>query len=218
MPSADRRHGGHDRDRLAAVRPHALVLGTAYAVGAVPASQIIARALRDADLREHGTGTVSASGLQSFAGLGAVMAAGAIDVAKGTVGPLLARRRPRLAVAAGAVTVVAHNWSPLLRWAGGRGISPALGTLAVTAPEGAVLLLGALAAGRVLGETAIGALAGYAALTPVLRFTRGRDGTLLAIGLVAPVIAKRITGNHPASDAQTYVWRLLLDRDHPAKR
>jgi glycerol-3-phosphate acyltransferase PlsY len=199
------------------VRSHALVLGTAYAVGAVPVSQLFARALRDGDLRAHGTGTVSASGLQPFAGIRAVVAAGAIDVAKGTAGPLLAGRRTRLAAAAGAVTVVAHNWSPLLRWAGGRGISPALGALAVTAPEGAALLLGAIAAGRVLGETAIGALAGYVGLTPMLQYTRGKDGTLLAIGLVAPMIAKRITGNHPAPDAQTYVWRLLLDRDRPAK-
>lgn len=200
------------------MRSRALVLGTAYAVGAVPVSQLFARALLGADLREHGTGTVSAGGLQPLAGARAVVLAGAMDVAKGMAGPVLAGHRPRLAAAAGTATVVGHNWSPLLRFAGGRGMSPMLGALAVTAPEGAVLLISALATGRALGESAIGALAGYAALPPLLRHTRGSDGTLLALGLVAPAVIKRLAGNGPAPAAGAYVWRLLLDRDHPAKR
>lgn len=194
------------------------MLAASLVAGSVPFSQIVARLAGPADLREVGNGTVSASGLQDM-GVRPVVVAGVLDVAKGTVGPLLARRRdrPALAVVAGTVAVAAHNWSPLLRGAGGRGVSPALGALVVTAPEGTLVLLAGLAAGRVLGETAIGALVSYAALGPVLARTRGRSGAWTAAALLTPMMAKRLLGNRPAAGPSTYVWRLLLDRDQPGR-
>ncbi len=196
----------------------AAVVAASFMAGSVPFAQIVARLAGPADLRETGNGTVSASGLQDL-GTGTVIVAGILDVAKGTIGPQLARRRggPALAVAAGAAAIVGHNWSPFLRGAGGRGVSPALGTLLVTAPEGTLVLLAGLAAGRVLGETAIGALAAYAALGPVLARTRGRTGALTAAALLTPMLVKRLLGNRPAAGASTYLWRLLLDRDQPER-
>src|SRR5437660_880085 len=80
------------------------------------------------------------------AGFRVLAVAGVLDVAKGAVGPLLAGRdRPALAAAAAAAGVAGHNWSPFLRGAGGRGISPAIGALLAGAPVGAAVLLGGLA-------------------------------------------------------------------------
>jgi glycerol-3-phosphate acyltransferase PlsY len=115
---------------------------------------------------------------------------------------------------AGAATIAGHNWSPFLRGAGGRGFSPALGTLLVLAPEGAAVLLAGVAVGRlVAGDSAIGALAAYIALPFVLRRTRGSAGTTIAAAVLAPMLAKRLAGNRPPGAASGYLWRLLFDRD-----
>ena len=94
--------------------------------------------------------------LHEVAGFGPLAVAGVLEVAKGSVGPLLAGRdRPALAAVAGGAAVAGHNWSPFLRGAGGRGISPATGALLVSAPTGAAVLLGGLAAGRLARQTAL---------------------------------------------------------------
>jgi glycerol-3-phosphate acyltransferase PlsY len=197
----------------------AAVVVTSYFAGAIPFAQIVARLTSTTDLRDHGIGTVSASALQDVAGIGSVIAAGVLDVAKGTIGPLLAgpSRRPRLATIASAATVTGHNWSPFLRGAGGRGISPAMGALLVTAPEGAAVLLAGVAAGRILGETALGALAADAVLIPVLGRTRGRAGRLTAAAVLVPMLVKRLVGNRPVTNPSTYLCRLVLDRDQRSK-
>jgi len=195
------------------------VLVTSYLAGAVPFAQIVARLRSTTDLRMHGVGTVSASGLKDVAGVGPAIVAGVLDVAKGTVGPLLAgtQRRPTLATIAGAAAVTGHNWSPFLRWAGGRGISPAMGALLVVSPEGAAVLLAGVAAGRALGESALGALAAYTALAPALARTRGHAGRITAAAVLVPIVVKRLVGNRRATAPRTYVWRLLLDRDQCGK-
>ena len=195
------------------------VLATSYLAGGIPFAQIVARLTSTTDLRDHGVGTVSASGLKDVAGVGPVIVAGVLDVAKGTVGPLLAgaQKRPTLATIAVAVAVTSHNWSPFLRGAGGRGISPAMGALLVVAPEGAAVLLAGVAAGRALGESALGALAAYAALAPALARTRGHAGRVTAAAVLAPIVVKRLVGNRRATAPRTYVWRLLLDRDQCSK-
>jgi glycerol-3-phosphate acyltransferase PlsY len=187
-----------------------------YFAGSVPFSNIASRIVRGVDLREVETGTVSGTSLYRVAGFGPLAVAGVLDVAKGAVGPALAGAEQSCAtiVAAGAA-VAGHNWSPWLAGAGGRGISPALGALLVTAPEGAGLLVAGLIAGRAGGETAVGCLIAYVALVPVLARRRGRFGALLAAAVVAPMFAKRLAGNGPPArrDWRTYACRLALDRD-----
>jgi glycerol-3-phosphate acyltransferase PlsY len=194
-----------------------LVLTVSYAAGAVPFAQLAAKVLHGTDLREHGNGTVSGSGLYEIAGLGPLLAAGLLDCAKGAVGPLLAgpRDRPGLAALAAAAGVAGHNWSPALSGAGGRGISPALGALSVTASAGTVLLLGGLAGGRLARQTGLGCLVAYAALVPVLRRTAGPDGARVGAAVLVPMLAKRLLGNGSAASARVYARRLLFDRDTP---
>ncbi|HEX6336968.1 MAG TPA: glycerol-3-phosphate acyltransferase [Jiangellaceae bacterium] len=195
------------------------ISAAAYLIGAVPVAQIIARLRCGADLRQMGTGTVSAGALVSVSGIGTVVTAGALDVAKGMAGALIASRAvsPLPAATAGA-TIAGHNWSPFLGGAGGRGFSPAVGALAVLAPEGAAVLIAGVAAGRVIaGDSAIGALAAYTVLPIVLHRTRGRTGTLTAMAVLIPMLGKRLAGNRRARGADAYLWRLLYDRDQRPK-
>jgi acyl phosphate:glycerol-3-phosphate acyltransferase len=195
----------------------AAILVVAFVAGAIPFSYLAARRTRGVDLRRVGTGTVSGSALYRVAGFGPLAAAGVLDVAKGAAGPALATAagRPALAALAAGAGVVGHNWSPFLRGAGGRGISPALGALLVVAWPGAVLLLAGMILGKAGGETALGALVAQILLTPVLAVTHGSVGALAGVVIAVPMIVKRVVGNsRPAPPRrQTYLTRLLYDRD-----
>ncbi len=206
--------------RRASSTPAPIVLAVSYGVAAIPFSGALARLLRGADLRRTGSGTVSGTGLYRVAGFGPLVVGGVLDVAKGSIGTLLAgRNRPGLQALAAGVAVAGHNWSPLLGGAGGRGLSPSLGALLPAAPEGSAVLLFGLAVGKLAGATSVGALAADGALIPVLSCTRGRRGALLATAVVVPMLTKRVLGNRPPTNpdrVRIYVSRLVFDQDEPA--
>jgi glycerol-3-phosphate acyltransferase PlsY len=194
----------------------AIVTAAAYAAGAVPFSNAAARSRAGVDLRSIGDGTVSGTALYRVAGFGPLAVAGLADVGKGAIGPALAtRRHPVLGALSGGVAVAAHNWSPLLGGAGGRGISPSLGALAVRHWQGSVFILAGLTTGRFARQTGLGSFVTDVALIPFLARVRGRHGALAAAAVVVPMVAKRLAGNRPPVErsARTYVHRLLFDSD-----
>lgn len=195
------------------------VLFASYLAGSVPFSNIAARLTRGVDLRAVGGGTVSGTSLYGVAGLGPVVVAGCLDVAKGAVGPLLAGRdRPVLAALAGGAAVAGHDWSPFLGGAGGRGISPAMGALLVNRWPGTAVLLAGLAGGRLARQTSAGSFLAYLLLVPVLAATRGRRGALAGAAVLVPLLAKRLAGNRPPSGdrrVRAYLHRLVFDQDPP---
>jgi glycerol-3-phosphate acyltransferase PlsY len=196
--------------------PRWLAVPAAFAAGSIPFSYLAARAVAGVDLREVGSGTVSGSGLFKVAGFGPLAAAGILEVAKGAVGPAIAGRdRPVLAALASAAGVAGHNWSPLLRGAGGRGISPAIGALLVTAPAGAAALVAGLAGGRLVRQTALGSFISFASLLPLVRLVHGPEAAWPAAAVLVVMVTKRLAGNaRPAAGGLSpYIWRLLYDRD-----
>jgi glycerol-3-phosphate acyltransferase PlsY len=197
----------------------ALVLVAAYLLGSIPFSNLFARRLRDVDLRDVGSGTVSGTGLYRVAGFGPLAVAGLLDIAKGSAAAALAGDHHVLAALACGAVVAGHSWSVFLRGAGGRGISPAMGALLVAAWPGTVLLLVGLAVGRLLHHTALGSFVADVVLVPVLALTHGANGALAAAAVVLALVAKRLAGNgRPAAGAPPRVWvnRLLYDADSPA--
>jgi glycerol-3-phosphate acyltransferase PlsY len=195
----------------------AMRLGGALLIGSVPVANIISRATTGQDLRRVGTGTVSASGLYRVGGFGPFMAACLLDISKGAIVAELVRSRPPVVVAAAAgLTVAGHNWSLFQTGAGGRGILPSTGVLLVSAPPGAALVTGAIAAGYVAGDTAPACFAAQLLLVPVLAACRGRGGAALGLAMVAPMLVKRLIGNKPLIPMplwQSYLTRLVYDRD-----
>jgi glycerol-3-phosphate acyltransferase PlsY len=193
-----------------------VAVGAGFVAGSIPFSNIVAHWTRGVDLRTVGSGTVSGTGLYRVAGFGPLAVAGILDVAKGAVGPLLASQTsPGVAALAGGAAVVGHDWSPFLRGAGGRGISPAIGALLAQAWPGAVVLVGGLALGRLAGETALVGLVADLALVPVLARVSGRHAAAAGIAVVAPMLVKRVLGNGPITGDRraTLASRILFDRD-----
>jgi glycerol-3-phosphate acyltransferase PlsY len=198
------------RRRAAAAR-----LAGAFALGSVSFAQGAARIAADQDLRLVGNGTVSATGVFRVAGYRPFLLVCLLDAGKGAAAALLTRRLPTgaRAMAAGLV-IMGHNWSPLLRGAGGRGVMPAMGFLAVTHPTGAALLAGGVVAGYVTGDAAPGCFVAQMFLTPLLALTGGRRGALLGAAVAAPMLAKRLTGNRISPRPATTYWtRAVYDRD-----
>jgi glycerol-3-phosphate acyltransferase PlsY len=192
------------------------VLAISFAAGSIPSSQIAARTKAGVDLRTVGPGTVSGTSLYRVAGFAPLAISGIADIAKATVGPLLAGRdRPVLRAIAGSAAIAGHNWSPFLRGAGGRGVAPSLGVLGVQAWPGIPLMLGGLVAGRAAKQTGFGGFVAQCALVPVLARTHGRRGALAGACVVAPMWAKRVFGNARPErwTAQVVMHRLLFDRD-----
>jgi glycerol-3-phosphate acyltransferase PlsY len=192
------------------------VLAASFVAGAIPSSNLAARRRAGVDLRHVGSGTVSGTSLYRVAGFGPLAVAGVADIAKGTVGPLLAGRdRPVLQALAGGAAIAGHNWSPFLRGAGGRGIAPSLGVLGVNAWPGVPVMLGGLVVGRAVRQTGLGGFVAQCALVPVLARTHGVRGAFVGACVVAPMWAKRLLGNAPPREpsARVYVERLLFDHD-----
>lgn len=199
----------------------ALILLAAFLAGSIPFTQIAARLLRGADLRTVESGTVSGTGLFRVAGFGPMAVAGLLDIGKGAVGPVLAGSgRPELAAVAGGVAVVGHNWSPWLRGAGGRGITTAMGALAVVAWPGSLILLGGMAIGRIFGQTAVGSVVAELALTPVLAWLGWPPAALGGACVAVPMLVKRLVGNTRPTEpgAKVYLTRLVFDRDRYAEQ
>lgn len=191
------------------------MLLVAFFAGAIPFSNLIAQRVKGIDLRDTPYGTVSGTSIYRVAGFWPLAISGILDMAKGALGPLLAGDRWLLAVIAGGLAVVGHNWSPFLRGLGGRGVAPALGALAVTAWPGVPLLLGSLVLGKAIRETGLGGFFGEVALVPVLAITNGTHGAVAGAVVAVPMLVKRMFANsRPAEPgAAPYVRRLLFDRD-----
>lgn len=197
-----------------------LVGAAAFLAGAVPFSNLAARRARGVDLREVGTGTVSGSSLYDVAGFGPLALAGVCEVAKGSIGPALAGDRPVLRAVACGLAVAGHNWSPFLRGAGGRGISPAMGAFLAAAWPGTALLGAGLAVGRMMSKTALVSLVAILLLVPVLAATHGPGGALAGALVALPMLAKRLLGNAAPAAPRAAVLRnrFLYDRDDRPER
>ncbi len=195
----------------------ARVVIVSFAVGAVPFSYLLAQSVAGTDLRRVGTGTVSGTALYKVAGFVPLAVGGLLDVAKALPGVLAAGSAPLVTALAAGAAVTGHNWSPFLRGAGGRGVSPAMGALAVVAWPGAVLLLGGLAVGRVVRHTALVSFLALLGLPWLTLWWGGRDAALAGWLIVAPMLLKRLTGNNTGPPAGRRIGiltrRLLFDND-----
>lgn len=100
----------------------------AYLIGALPVSYLLARALGGIDLRQHGSGNVGASNFASQMGRKWWLPIAAIDMGRGA-GPILVGQYA-LGLSDMAwwlmltplFTILGNNWSPFLRFTGGRSV------------------------------------------------------------------------------------------------
>lgn len=115
------------------------VVVAAYLVGSVPTSYLVARRVLGIDIRRHGSGNVGASNVWSQVGRRWMVPVATFDVVVKGMLPVFVASEQVLDLGAativltGLASVAGHNWPIFLGFQGGRGISVALGALAVLA-------------------------------------------------------------------------------------
>ncbi len=203
-----------------------LAIVLAYLWGAVPIVYIAARLRKGIDIRQYGTGNVGASNAISQLGKRTGIVLGLLDgFAKGTL-PVVAAKLSGLDLGVqmgiALAAVVGHNWSPYLKFTGGRGVAAAMGAYVGFGlwPQ---LVLGIVLVG-VIGwlirrNLALWMVIGMGVMAP-FAYVLGQpvEIVLVLLGLVVLVVLKRLTGNwerplagEPA--ARVFLYRLLYDRD-----
>lgn len=167
-----------------------LALFSAYLLGSIPFTQIIAHLRAGLDLRAAGTGNVGARNLGRQLGFRWGLLGGVLDAAKGAAALLLARALlppgpvqiwPAVAVVAG------HCWPLWLRFKGGNGLATALGLMLAIAPlESLLAFIGGLLVLRLSGNILGAALTGFilvAGLMSRFHYPAHMYWTLLAVFL-----------------------------------
>lgn len=206
-----------------------IVLTYAYLVGAIPLAYIVGRVVKGIDIRKYGSGNVGVSNVWVHVGKRIVIPLSLFDVLVKGGSPLWIARYAfglgmEVQVGAGLLAVIGNNWSPYLRFGGGRGIAIILGVLLAMYPPlfpmelTAFIIVGV--GGWVLFRSAALWVGISMLLLPVWAILLGRPVELvfLMVGLVFVVATKRLGANvgivHSEIPLRARLMnRLLLDRD-----
>lgn len=217
--------------------PGGLIIAAAYLWGGIPTAYVVARLTSGIDIRNYGSGNVGASNALVHLGSKTGVAIGLFDlICKGVVPVLLARyldANLAVQVAAGLAAVAGHNWSPYIRFTGGRGISTAGGVILgfelwYEAAIATILIAGI---GKfVLKDSGFLTLLAIVAL-PVTAIALAASGiadrpieiVAMCALIVLLLTGKRLTANwERLPDEQpvihTLICRILWDRDVPKRQ
>lgn len=107
-----------------------LILG--YAVGCFQTSYILAKSVKNIDIREHGSGNAgSTNALRVMGAKFGIMTFGG-DLLKAIIAVVIARAvfdSQLVGLCAGLGVVLGHNWPVILKFKGGKGIASTLGIM-----------------------------------------------------------------------------------------
>jgi glycerol-3-phosphate acyltransferase PlsY len=196
----------------------ALLILAAYALGAIPSSYILGKALRGIDLRQHGSGNLGFS--NAFRVLGPAIGVPVLifDIAKGFIpayffphaffdgsAPPLAPRD--FGLLCGVAAIVGHMFPVYLRFKGGKGVATSMGVYLALAPK-ALLLTLAIALPVMLAThfVALGSLTG-AVFLPI--FIALFYGDMLALLLLTILLSCLVIYVHRSN-----IRRLLSRTEH----
>lgn len=166
----------------------------AFLCGSIPFGLIVVKLLGQGDVRSKGSGNIGATNVSRVAGKGAGILVLLLDVAKGIVPVVLARRAgigESLLPWIGFGAVSGHVFSPLLRFKGGKGVATAFGIiLAVHWRLGALPLAFFVAALWLTRHVSLGSIlaALMVPLEVVLLALSGPYGGFRALGEHAPYL------------------------------
>lgn len=140
-----------------------------YVLGSVPTGAWLARA-RGVDIRQVGSGNTGATNVARALGPAAGIVTLLFDASKGALAVAAGQALGADALTAalcGALAVVGHNYSPFLRFSGGKGVATTLGLLLAIHPLlGACAMVAGLAVMFVTRLVSLGSVVG--AVTAVL--------------------------------------------------
>lgn len=202
-----------------------IILG-AYLWAGIPSAYLAGRYVKGIDIRRYGSGTVGTANVLVHVGRWPGVLVSLFDcLGKGALPVLVAELLDQslgVQAAAGLAALAAHNWSPYLRFTGGRGVATGVGVVfgLQMFPELLVLAVIMGIVGRyIFHETAFWTLLSMLAL-PALTLLFGREAEILymTVAIAAILVTKRLTANwdSPSREyhlAKVMAYRVLWDRD-----
>lgn len=117
--------------------PHAIALGLAYVLGALPFGYVIVRVASGKDVRGGGSGSTGATNVTRTAGLKAGALTYLLDVTKGIAAVacmLWVTGEPLWLGLAAAAAILGHIFPVFLGFKGGKGVATGVGAYLVMAP------------------------------------------------------------------------------------
>lgn len=211
----------------------AVLYVAAYVLGAIPTAYVIGRLVRGIDIREYGSGNAGGTNVIQHVGKRwfvpqmvsdfLIKGAGAIWFSVYVAG--IDWNSPVL-IGVPLLALAGNNWSPFLKFQGGRGLGIAAGTLLALSPIILVIALCVYFGGYLLTKAAgVWALVALASL-PVLFFTfppevklaDGLTAVWFSLAMLGLIVLKRLSSNWtPLPDdiprRKVFLNRLVRDRD-----
>jgi len=199
-----------------------LIVLVSYVIGAVPVAYLTARLLRGVDLRQYGSKNIGASNIFQAVSKAAVVPVGLAEIGQGMLGILIAKMADQdlsVQVAAGLAAIAGHNWSPFLRFSGGRGVAHAIGFMLVLWWPALGAFIGVALVG--VARKAVPQFVLFAVLvTPFAAIVADQSLEIVAglFAMAALLITKRLLTNDPSIPEghvarDVLLSRLLYDRD-----
>ncbi|OGS36747.1 MAG: hypothetical protein A2506_03620 [Elusimicrobia bacterium RIFOXYD12_FULL_66_9] len=169
-----------------------------YLAGGIPTGYLVVKRLKGYDIRTVGSGNPGTANVYRNAGAFAGAVTLIVDALKGYapvhLGLRLFPENPLLAIALGAAAIVGHNWTPFLRFKGGKGVATSAGVFAALLPAPMGLTAAAfLLAVKLSGHISVGSMTG-AVVLPLAAGLLGSPAyfTGAAAGAGALIIIKHI--------------------------
>ena len=197
-----------------------------YLWGGIPTAYLVARYQLGIDIRKYGTGNVGASNVITHVGKKIGFALGCFDVfVKGT-GPVVAvallQGSDWAMVVTGLAAIAGHNWSPYIRFSGGRGVNTTGGVFLgfLLFPEFLMIIVVAGFWGGLVRKNSAMWLLLTMLATPVVAILLDRpdETVIMTVAALILLMAKRLVGNwqRPVEGeplSRVLFYRLLFDRD-----
>jgi len=181
-----------------------------YLAGGIPTGYLLVKRLYGYDIRTRGSGNPGTANVYRNAGALAGAITLAVDALKGFapvhLGMILYPHRPAIAIALGVAAIFGHNWTPFLRFKGGKGVATSAGVFSALLPAPMLATVAAfLVAVGVSGHISVGSMTG-AIVLPIAAFAFGAPPAFgwAAAGAGALIIVKHVSN----------IKRLLQNREH----
>ena len=206
----------------------------AFIVGAIPTGYLIVRLVKGIDIRRYGSGNIGANNVNQQVGKKWMALQAASDLLVKGAGSVWfsvyvagVEWNSMLIIGPPLLVMAGNNWSPFLKFHGGRGLGVAAGTLLAFSPVIFGVLIVVYFGGCLIRRSGAGAWALLALLLlPVLSFampdglkmTEGTTMVWYSIGIVGLALVKRLLANwspFPGDLPRRKVFfnRLVRDRD-----
>ena len=168
----------------------AAVIG--YLLGSIPFGWLLARIAGRGDIRRIGSGNIGATNVLRIGGKGLAALTLLLDLAKGTVAVVIARRwGPQAELVAAGCAILGHMFPVWLGFRGGKGAATALGVLIPLAwPVALAAGVSWLATAGLFHYSSLAALVGAMAGAMLAPFVVDRTTALVIAGIALLIILR----------------------------